>query len=260
VTAWGGQDLVGFDLETTGVDVETDRIVTAAVVVWTRSPEVATWEWLLNPGVEIPPGASAVHGITTEDAQAGMDPRQALAQIAGHLVGAVARSVPIVAFNAAFDLTMLDRELRRHDLPPLIRSGDYPGLVSAEAGFRVLDPHILDKSVDRYRRGKRTLSATCEHYKVESGAAHTAVGDAVSALRLVKALADRYPAEIGDRSFSDLHEFQVREAQVQADSFREYLGRQIKSVDNPADEEHLRRRVESVDGSWPIRPLREVTG
>ncbi|MDR0366186.1 MAG: hypothetical protein LBH68_05095, partial [Bifidobacteriaceae bacterium] len=64
------RDLVGFDTETTGVRTEADRIVTAALVCRRAdgSREAATW--LINPGVEIPAQATAVHGITTAKAQA----------------------------------------------------------------------------------------------------------------------------------------------------------------------------------------------
>lgn len=68
--AWVRQRIVGFDTETTGVDVTGDRIVTAALVVrdkLTGLSQVRTW--IIDPGVEIPEAASAIHGITTEYAR-----------------------------------------------------------------------------------------------------------------------------------------------------------------------------------------------
>lgn len=62
--------LAAFDTETTGVDVETDRIVSAAVVVQDAPgarPRVS--RWLVNPGVPVPEGATAVHGLTDEHLQ-----------------------------------------------------------------------------------------------------------------------------------------------------------------------------------------------
>ena len=45
-----------------------------------REPETLTW--LVNPGIDIPAEASAIHGITTERAQAeGMDPAEAAEEI-----------------------------------------------------------------------------------------------------------------------------------------------------------------------------------
>src|SRR5690554_6553076 len=60
-----------FDLETTGIDVRTSRIVTAHIgVLDAEGVLVGSHEWLADPGVEIPPQASAVHGVTTERARA----------------------------------------------------------------------------------------------------------------------------------------------------------------------------------------------
>ncbi|NUQ88686.1 MAG: 3'-5' exonuclease, partial [Glycomyces artemisiae] len=56
---WFEGPLLGFDTETTGVSVEQDRIVQAALVTGTGSTT-----WLIDPGVTIPPGATRVHGIT----------------------------------------------------------------------------------------------------------------------------------------------------------------------------------------------------
>ena len=57
---------VGFDLETTSTDPFEARIVTACV-----APEKgAAQRWLVDPGIEIPPGAAAIHGISTATARA----------------------------------------------------------------------------------------------------------------------------------------------------------------------------------------------
>ena len=62
-----------FDLETTGVDVDTSRIVSAHVGVLDAAGEVIErLDWLVNPGVVIPDGATAVHGITTQRAEVDM--------------------------------------------------------------------------------------------------------------------------------------------------------------------------------------------
>src|SRR5699024_2036021 len=74
--AWHVGPLLGFDTETTGVDVFTDRVVTAATVLTEDgSDEVRTW--LDDPGVEIPAGAAAVPGITTAHAACARAPARA---------------------------------------------------------------------------------------------------------------------------------------------------------------------------------------
>ena len=158
---WWEGPLVGFDLETTGPDPDTARIVTACIV---EGNDVH--EWLVDPGVEIPAGATAVHGVTTEQARAEGVPADAavllilqtlrMYQDAGH---------PLVAFNASFDFTVLDREARRHGLDPLQPAP-------------VVDPFVLDKQLDRYRKGSRKLVDVAAHYGVNLVDAHTADADA----------------------------------------------------------------------------------
>ncbi|MCZ9336229.1 exonuclease domain-containing protein, partial [Streptomyces sp. TRM76130] len=67
MACWYEGPLAAFDTETTGVDVENDRIVSAAVVVQDAPglrPRVS--RWLVNPGVPVPEAATAVHGLTDE--------------------------------------------------------------------------------------------------------------------------------------------------------------------------------------------------
>ncbi|MCA1943131.1 MAG: 3'-5' exonuclease, partial [Yonghaparkia sp.] len=81
------RELAVFDLETTGVDVRTARIVTACVAVLDASGAVvARRDWLADPGVEIPEGAAAIHGITTERARAeGRPAAEVVAEVVGEL-------------------------------------------------------------------------------------------------------------------------------------------------------------------------------
>ncbi|MER6923464.1 exonuclease domain-containing protein, partial [Streptomyces spiralis] len=67
---WHRELLIGFDLETTGTDPREARIVTAAVIEVREGEPVGHREWLADPGVEIPPDAVAVHGISNERAAA----------------------------------------------------------------------------------------------------------------------------------------------------------------------------------------------
>jgi len=79
--------LAVFDLETTGVDVDTSRIVSAYVgVIADDGSVIEQLDWLADPGIEIPAGASAVHGITTERARAEGRPAQ---QVVSEIVAAL---------------------------------------------------------------------------------------------------------------------------------------------------------------------------
>src|SRR5699024_4019489 len=60
---WHTGSMVGFDLETTGKNPHEARIVTASIVLLDPQGRTrAHAEWLLDPGVEIPAEAAAVHG------------------------------------------------------------------------------------------------------------------------------------------------------------------------------------------------------
>ncbi|WP_369037634.1 3'-5' exonuclease [Streptomyces adonidis] len=233
---WHHELLIGFDLETTGTDPTEARIVTAAVIEVRGGEPLGRREWLADPGVEIPADAVAVHGITNERATGEGRPADQVADaIADVLTGYWKTGVPVVAYNANFDLTLLSAELRRHGLPSLReRLG---GLDPAP----VIDPYTIDRSVDRYRRGKRNLEAVCTEYGVALDAAHDASADALAAARLAGAIAERYP-KVAGLGAVELHRRQIEWYAEWAADFQGFL----------------RRKGEAdavVDGSWPVREV-----
>jgi DNA polymerase III epsilon subunit-like protein/ADP-ribose pyrophosphatase YjhB (NUDIX family) len=231
VSTWDGP-LGVFDLETTGVDTDTARIVSACVAVLDPEGAVtARWDWLVDPGIEVPDGASAVHGITTERArEEGRAAETAIAEIAQTLRVLFAQGVPVTAYNAPYDLTLLDRECRRHGIEPL------------QDPQPVVDPLVIDKAVDRYRKGKRTLEVTAEFYGVELDGAHDAGADAICTGRVAQAMARAYPEELGV-SAVDLHGRQEIWYVEQAQNFEEYVRTK------PGREGY------TADRSWPVRPV-----
>ncbi|MYX67304.1 DNA polymerase-3 subunit epsilon [Streptomyces sp. KhCrAH-43] len=225
---WHLGRMAGFDLETTGPDPLTARIVTACIVqVGGQQPTVAA-NWLTDVGgLEIPAEAAAVHGISTEKAHAdGVDLRQAVDEILTALRQVITSGTPVVAMNARFDLTLLDREAARFGLDPL------------PAG-PVIDPFVIDKEVDRYRPGKRTLTHLCEHYQVRLDGAHSADADAIAACRIAWRQATRYP-QLAVITLADLHAAQVGWAAEQAASLQAHF-RQT-------------RPDAVVEGGWPLTP------
>ncbi|MFC9700877.1 3'-5' exonuclease [Streptomyces sp. NPDC056943] len=207
---WHTGRLAGFDLETTGVDVEADRIVTATVVQCGGEQPTVPANWLADPGVEIPEGAAKVHGITTEKARTeGKPAAEVVADLLAALGQVIASGVPVVAMNARFDFTLLDREAARYGLPPL-------------PGGPVIDPLVLDKHVDQYRSGKRNLTALCAHYGVPLGAAHTSDADAIAACRVAWRIGSTRPA-LAALSLDELHSAQIRWAAGQAAGLQAHL-------------------------------------
>lgn len=204
--------LAVFDLETTGLDVTTARIVTATVATLDQNGVVEELaEWLVNPGVDIPEAASNVHGVTTERAVAeGSDPATAVAEII-ELLRLHNLQMPLVAFNAPYDFSILKAEAQRYGL-------------SALNPKPVVDPLVLDRKADRFRKGKRNLGVMSEHYGIKLEDAHNATADAVAAGRIAQQLARKYP-ELGIGA-AELHELQATWSDQQAESFAEYLRKQ----------------------------------
>lgn len=211
--------MLGFDTETTGVDVTTDRIVTAALV-HREGTTTTVRSWLIDPGVEIPESASAIHGVTTEHARThGVAPAGALEEIADAVAAALLRGEPVVAFNASFDLSLLDAELRRYRLPTIRQR------IGREVRV-VLDPLVLDRAADRYRRGKRTLGHLCEHYGVRpDDALHAADVDVAATLEVLRAIVLRHP-ELAAMDLDALHDHQVGAHRSWAENFNEWRTRQ----------------------------------
>ena len=220
---WHRDTFYAFDTETTGIDVWNDRIVTATIAR-IDGPNVETLTWLINPGINIPQAATDVHGITTQHAQEnGQNPAEAIREITAVLSDAH----PVVAFNASYDFTILTAEAERHGTRV-----DVPA---------VIDPHVIDKHVDPRRRGKRTLTATCEHYGVKQTDAHDATGDALAAARLAWTLTERHP-DLLQVDPTELHQAQIGWRRDQAESLARYFVRQ--------------GRPDDVARDWPIQERR----
>lgn len=172
---WLQSPLAALDTETTGVDVETARIVTACVGLSRRPGDWVPREWRINPGVPIPAEATAIHGISDADVAGAMAPAEALGAVLGELRYSVERRVPIVGHNLTYDLTVLDREFRRHLGKPL------------PEGLVVLDTLVLFRRFDFATGGRRLEQLAARHGITFP--AHDATADALASLRLLHILA-----------------------------------------------------------------------
>lgn len=156
------------DCETTGTDPERDRIVEVAVV-----RDGARRVWRVNPGVPIPPEATAVHGIA--DADVAACPR--FADVAHEVVGALAGCV-VVTFNGrAFDLPLLRAECER------------AGFAWPLAAAPVVDVLTLDRELTRH-----TLAGCVRRWcGREHAGAHGAEADAAATLDVLRAMLAAHP-------------------------------------------------------------------
>ena len=233
---------LAWDTETTGPNPLEDRIVTAAIIVRGGGLPDRTFSYLINPGVPIPAGATAVHGIDDAKAQAeGQDPKTALEEIASHLAAAIAYGMPVIAFNQSFDWSILHYDLQRNGLATVLdRVGAGP--------LPLIDPHVIDRQcVPRLRGiGMRKLKPTAERYGVALEDWHTAEADALAALLIADAQFGKY-AQLNDMGPQQLYAAQRAWRAEQQASLQEWF-RTKATAEQGGDPNKV------IDGSWPLIP------
>lgn len=233
LVAWHRSRLYGLDFESSGVDVRKDRIVTCAIVKAGGGEATEIMRWLADPGVEIPVGASDIHGVTTEMARADGRPiREVVEEVTTEIAAALLANIPVVIMNAPYDLSLLHAECVRHGVEPLDQR-----LAQVAP---IIDVRILDKEVDRFRKGGRKLTDLCEHYGVKLDQAHDAASDVLGSLRVAYRLAVCFPQLQVDPH--ELHRRQVAWAATQMADFAEYR----RKTGKPLDDE---------DTSWPVKRM-----
>lgn len=220
---WTELPIIGFDTETTGIRPDQDRLVTCSIVEVLPGGTINKSYWLADPGVEIPERASAVHGITTAQAREhGRPVAEVLEEVATKLASHMGEGYPAVAFNASYDVTLLEHELERHSL----------GTLASRLGgaiFPIVDPYLLDKSVDRFRKGKRRLEDLVRHYGVNAdGDFHNAEADVMATLKVLAALVRKYP----DLASESLEAVQAREKATH-EEFMNFLRSRNREAGDP---------------------------
>jgi DNA polymerase III subunit epsilon len=176
--------LLGFDLETTGVDTGHDLPVQVGLVWTDASGVISSDAWIVDPGREVPEEAEAIHGISTERVRAeGAGLGETAHRIHFAVRRAAAGGIPVVAMNASFDVTIAEGLFASFGLPPL-------------AWHSLIDPLVLDRHLDELRNGNRRLDALCEHYRVRLWRPHDAASDAEAAVGLARTIGRRF-AECG---------------------------------------------------------------
>jgi DNA polymerase-3 subunit epsilon len=234
VRDWTEGEVLGLDFETTGVDRFVDVPVSYALVSVVDGTAVRSWSGLIDPGREIPPDATAVHGITSVQARAeGMPLDVAIALVSDAVFSAGRRGIPVVGMKIDFDLTILD-----------VLGDRFWGRGLSAQGWcgPVLDAGVLDRHFDVERRGRRTLGDLCVHYGVELQGAHDAWADAVAAVRVLFALAARHD-DLRVANVARLYEAQIEwHRQWTADCEAWRLGQGMPPTD-------------PRDFLWPIAPM-----
>jgi len=228
MTHWS-DTLAVFDTETTGLDTRHARIVTCFLGIIGPNGEVQeSHSWLADPGVDIPEQAAAVHGVTTEMArEQGRSAPDVVREIGDTVGGYLASGLPVVAYNAVYDFSILHHEMVRYDIAPL--SDPRP----------IIDPLVIDRAVDTYRKGKRTLGMAAAHYLVALDDSHRADADAIAAGRVAQAILRQHDETLtGDAHW--LHDQQIEWARAWAENYQKFR----RGSGDPSF---------VASGAWPVR-------
>lgn len=159
--------ILAFDLETTGLNPETDRIVEFCFIEMDDDcNEVGRWHQRINPGVPIPAETTEIHGISDEDVANEPSLKEFVEKIETLVEGNT-----LMAYNHGFDMNTLHYELVRN------------GGKGLDMGHPVIDPLVI------FRQQKpHSLAGAVKHYLDEDlQDAHTAEADTNAMVRVFKA-------------------------------------------------------------------------
>jgi len=146
------------DVETTGLDPHSDRIVEISMIKVRPDGEEEHFSHRINPGIPIPPGVTAIHGISDEDVAGEPTFRQRAKKIRDFLDGC-----DIGGFNViGFDLPCLESEFERAGLK-FSREGRY--LVDTQVIYHQREPRDLKSAYMKYT-GKKMAN----HHRSEEDA------------------------------------------------------------------------------------------
>lgn len=214
-----------FDLETTGINVNEDRIVTANIThIDPTTGHVDSTNWLANPGIDISPQATEVHGISNEHArQHGRPHDDVVQEVATNLTTAWNDGKAIIVYNAPFDLSMMTALTQQQ----------------FQVGGLVIDPLTLDRALS-FRRGSRKLVDVAKHYElpVDEGNAHAADYDALLAARIAWRVLRRFKRQLPS-TIEDLMLYQSNAYRRQHESLKKYMESKGTQI--------------SGDAGWPVQ-------
>lgn len=164
--------IVFFDLETTGVNIGTDRIVEISILKVFPNGNKESKTWLVNPEVEIPKNASDIHGITNEKVVTEPTFKELAPKVSEMIAGC-----DLAGFNSnRFDIPLLAEELMR-----------------AGIDFDMKDRKAIDVQVIFHKKEQRTLSAGYQFYcGKELEGAHGAEADTNATYEILLAQIEKY--------------------------------------------------------------------
>lgn len=218
--------IVFFDLETTGVQIATDRIVEISILKVYPNGNKESWTKLVNPEIEIPKAASDIHGITNEKVVT--EPK--FSELAPK-ISAMIEGCDLAGFNSnRFDIPLLAEEMLR-----------------ANVNFDMAGRASIDVQVIYHKKEQRNLSAGYKFYcDKELENAHSAEADTMATYEILEAQLDKYEDLENDVAFLSQYSTHQKRADFagfilydeeneEIFSFGKYKGRKVVDVlrENP---------------------------
>jgi DNA polymerase-3 subunit epsilon len=239
--------LAFFDLEATGLNVSTDRIVQISILKLHPDGHTESHTFLVNPTIPIPPESTAVHHITDEDVK-----DAPTFKIVGRRVAEIINGCDLAGYNSnKFDIPMLSEEFYRHDID--------------------IDLHrckFVDVQNIFHKMEQRTLSAAYLFYcNKDLTAAHSADGDTLATYEVLMAQLDKYP-DLGKTvdklsEFSTMHKTADFAGRIGYDdkgneifNFGKHKGKLVENVFNTVDPTYYSWMMQ---GDFPQDTKRVIT-
>ena len=233
------------DLETTGISITNDRIIEIAIVKIAADGTRLVKRKLINPGMPIPAGSTAVHGITDEMVKDAPSFKQVANEIKQFIEGC-----DLGGYNS-----------NRFDIPMLLEEFLRVGIDYTLEGKRLVDVQKVFHMMEQ-----RTLGAAYKFYcqKTLEGA-HGAEADATATWEVLEAQIERYP-QIGDTVESivkftgeddivDLARRFVKDKGIEVFNFGKHKGKPVAQV--------LKEEPQYYDwmmkGDFPINTKQKLT-
>ena len=165
--------IIFFDLETTGINIASDRIVEMSYLKVDVNGNETTKTMRLNPGMHIPEKVTAIHGISDEDVKDSPTFNEVAKSLARELEGC-----DLAGYNSVkFDIPLLAEEFLRSGVDIDLKRRKF---VDVQVIFMKMEP--------------RTLSAAYKFFaNKELTNAHSAEADTLATYEVLQAQLDRYP-------------------------------------------------------------------
>jgi DNA polymerase-3 subunit epsilon len=139
------------------------------------------YETVINPGIKVPDKVVEFHGITTVRARSeGITAKTAVGEIVRLIRELRERREPLVISNVPFDWMVLKAEASRYKL-------------KLPSKVLWLDPLCMCRFLNPYRKGGHRLANMAADYGVSVAGEHTARGDSITAVQVLRAVAQQYP-------------------------------------------------------------------